>query len=163
MTERVTTWPLTTQWCSLVALPEIRHKVLQIRRTPRVVVAVVVHLATLVDSILWKSGQRTVTHPLTPTVTHKSTTHQRGPLTQEAAVAAVSLVDQWVASRGTLDHRVELSDASLGPWTALLVPLAFLRYDVRGRGVAGGRVRAKRGSLRDSSATLEVTTTGVVC
>lgn len=72
---------------------------------------------------------------------NKQDTHQGLSLAQEAAIAAVSLVNQGIASRGTFHHRVQLRDGSLRTAAALksLFTLAAARMldHVAGRCIAG--------------------------
>lgn len=61
-------------------------------------------------------------------------------MAQEAAIAAVSLINQGIAARGTFHHRVQLRDGSLRTAAALksLFTLAArMLDDVAGRCIAG--------------------------
>jgi len=97
--------PVTnTIWRASVAFPLVRHEVREVVLQSHAGgrgVAPVMHLTASVDRVHGVAGA------------------------EEAAVAAVALVDQGVAARPTLDHRVEVPGGSLGR----IVRQAFILFE----------------------------------
>lgn len=79
---------LTTKWSSPITFPQIWYKILQKHGTSRVRIAPVMLSTTPIDTVQSRSRS------------------------QETTIASVPLVNQWITSGCTLDHRVQGNNTS---------------------------------------------------
>lgn len=78
-----------TEWFAAIALPYIGYKVLQVGDAVALAVALVVQSAALIDAICGHA------------------------MATKATIAAIALVDQWIATGGAFDHAVQIGYIAL--------------------------------------------------